>query len=248
MTSPMPAPSSGAADLSSFTIKAVMAISAGVIEEANVNAANIVSAANADASNRIRSANNELRSKQASLARYKQSVNNQRVLDNTGQAVEAALINYRRSRDSATQDNFEQQIAFAEQAGAQAAASAFSGLQGGVADIVNGTTALRKARLQQRAEEALRQSDYDAGKRQAQMIQAGLDNLDFTDINEGLDYGRDVAIKQQYSGSVLGQIIGAGLSDAKGLGNIAAGAKSFFSSSSTTMTGPGGLPADGRIP
>ena len=35
-----------------------------------------------------------------------------------------------------TNDNFEQQIAFAEQAGAQAAAGALSGLTGGVADIV----------------------------------------------------------------------------------------------------------------
>lgn len=218
------------ADAADFGIKAIMGISQGVIAEAQANAANMVNEANAYASNLVRKANNELRASRANLARYTQSVNNQRTLDNAGSNAEAALINYRRARDSAVNDDFEQQIAFAEQAGAQAAAAALTGLSGGVADIVAGTSALRKARLQGRVQEAMRQGDWDAQRQQVNIMQAGWDSLDQSEITADLDYSVDIATKQTRGGNLLLDIMGG--QDMKGVANIVAGASSFFKSSS----------------
>lgn len=184
-------------------LKAIMGISSGITEKAQVNANNIVNSANAYASNLVRAANNELRIGRNQLARYNQNENNARVLQNTGSALEAAAINFRRSRDSASGDDFENQIAFSEQAGAQAAAAALSGLTGGVADMVNGTTALRKARLQQRSDQALKQGDWDAAQRNQQIAQAGWDSLDSSEISDDLDYSIDVAVKQVRSGNLF---------------------------------------------
>jgi serine protease inhibitor len=231
--------SKGLMEAADFGIKAIMAISEGVIEEANINASNIINQANVTARNTMRSANNELRSKQGSLARYTKSINNQRVLANTASAAEAAIVNYRRSRDSATTDDFEQQIAFAEQAGAQAAASALSGLTGGVVDIVNGTTALRKARLQQRTADATRMADFDAAARTKQIMQAGYDNLDFSDIIDGLDSGNDVFSRRVYTGTLLGDLIKA--KTGTNMANVLEGTKAFFTPSNNPI-GPSGIP------
>ena len=188
-------------------LKAVMNISAGITEKAQVNANNIVNSANAYASNLVRSANNDLRTSRNRLARYTLGVNNARVMENTGSALEAATVNYRRARDSSVSDDFESQIAFAEQSGAQSAAAALSGLTGGVADIVNGTTALRKARLQQRSEQAAKQGDWDAGQRASQIAQAGFDSLDSSEISDDLDYSLDVAVKQVRGGNFLTDVL-----------------------------------------
>ena len=191
-----------------MAMTAITNISAGVTNRAQINASNTINAANAYANNLVRAANNELRSSRASLSRYVQGENNARVLENTGAALEASAINYRRARDSATGDDFENQIAFSEQAGAQAAAAALSGLTGGVADMVNGTTALRKARLQQRADQAMKQGDWDAAQRNRQIAQAGWDSLDQSEIAPDLDYSVDIAAKQQVTGGFLTEILG----------------------------------------
>ena len=191
-----------------MAIKAIMGISSGITNRAQARANNTVNEANTYASNLVRAANNDLRSSRSRLARYTLGVNNARVMENTGSALEAATINYRRARDSATSDNFESQIAFSEQAGAQSAAAALSGLTGGVADIVNGTTALRKARLQQRSEQAMKQGDWDAGRRASQMMQAGLDQLDSSEISDDLDYSLDVASKQTVNSSLWAEVYG----------------------------------------
>ena len=227
------------AEAADFGIKAIMSIGSGVIEEANINAANTVARANAAASNLMRGASNELRSKQASLSRYTQSVNNQRVLSNTASSAEVALTNYRRSRDSALQDSFEQQISFAEQAGAQAAASAFSGLSGGVADIVRGTTALRRQRIQQRVETAQKQGAYDASAHQRNIVMAGLDNLDQSSVMDGLDYGNDVATTRNYSGTLLSDLIRAKTNT--NIANVVNSAQGFFKQPNNPI-GPSGIP------
>ena len=217
------------AEMIQFGINALMGISNGITQKAQINAANTVNEANAWASNLVRAANNQLGAARGSLARYTQSVNNQRVLDNTGSAAEAAAINYRRARDSRESDNFEQQIAFAEQAGAQTAASALSGLTGGVADLVAGTTALRTARLKQRVLEAEKQGDWDAQQQQMNIMQAGWDSLDSSEITDSIDYSQDVAAKQTYSGNFLTQVLGG--QDSKTLANVTSMAAGFFKTS-----------------
>lgn len=220
-------------------LKAFMGISAGVTARANVQASNIVSSANAYANNTVRAANNELAAKRGSLARFTQSVNNQRVLDNMGESLAAAQTNYRRARDSEEQDDFETQLRFAEQAGAQSAASALAGLSGGVVDIVNSTTAMRKARLQQRAADAVKAGDFDAQLRFSQIQQAGWDSLDNSEISETLDYGKDVAVKQVYGGNLLSESLSG--QSGQSLANLTS---SFGSKSSTSQ--PAGRPNMGQ--
>jgi hypothetical protein len=226
-----------AAAIADFGIKAIMGLSAGITEQGQVDANNIVSAANAWASNLVRAANNTAKGSRASLQRFNQSVNNQRALDNMGSSMEAAAVNYRRARDSRTNDNFEKQIAYSEQAGAQAAASALSGLTGGVADLVAGTTALRKSRLQQRFNDATKQGDYDAAQRQQQIFQAGWDSLDSSEIAADLDYSIDVAQTQRRAGGFISDVMGQ--QDAKNMASAAATAGSWFKSlgSSTEQIG-----------
>lgn len=225
------------AEAANFGMKAIMGIGNGILADAEINATNKVNEANTYASNLVRSANNQLKGARASLSRYNQSVNNQRVLENSGSAAEAAQINYRRSRDSSISDDFESQIAFAEQAGAQAAASALSGLSGGVADIVAGTTALRKARIQQRQADATKGMDYDAAQRNKNILQAGWDSLDHSEISADIDYSTDVAVTKMGRGSnLLFDILGG--QDAKTLANISDGVKNFFKSKPSSVDIP----------
>lgn len=232
------------AELASIGMKMVMGIGQGVLADAEVNAANTISEANAAANNLIRAANNRLKGARSSLARFTQSVNNQRVLENTAGAVEAATVNYRRQRDAGIQDNIESQIALSEQAGAQAAASAFSGLSGGVADIVRGTTALRKARMVQRKADAIKGMDYDAAQRTKTIMQAGWDSLDHSEIAADIDYSRDVAVTRNRGGNFLSDMLGG--VDTKDIANVT----SFFSKSTfdafADRAGPTGSGSGGR--
>lgn len=203
------------------------------VNSANINAQNTVNAANVYASNLVRSATNELRASRGSLARYTQSVNNNRALENTGEQVTAAAVNYRRARDNATKASFEDQIAFAEQAGRQSAQAAFSGLTGGVADIVNGTSALRRARVQQKVDEASTQAAYDAGQRQRAIMLAGFDSLDQSEITDDIDYNTDVVqrrvapVASAHSSFLADLLIGQ---DPKALANVSSEAYSWFKS------------------
>ena len=185
-------------------ISAVQSMGQQASANAGVDANNTVNTANTAAANLVRSANNTLRAARGSLSRYNQSVNNQRTLENAGREAEAAAVNYRRARDSAINDSLENQIAFAEQAGAQRAASSLSNLTGGVADIVSGTTALRKARIQQRMDEATKQGDHDASLLQSRILQAGWDSLDHSEITDDLDYGVDMPVIKPVTASTLG--------------------------------------------
>lgn len=197
-------------------------ITAGYIAEANAKAQTTINEANAYASNLVRASNNKVAAARSSLARYTQSVNNNRVLENTGKAFTTNNVNYRRQRDAATSASLEDQIAQAEQAGRQAASSAFSGLSGGVADVVRHTTALRSARIQQRKEQAMAQADADQSQRTGALLQAGWDNLDSTDIVTNIDYGRDVAQRVEYSGGLFSEIVqGVMESDTKSMANVA---------------------------
>jgi hypothetical protein len=183
--------------ISSLALDAIGAASSAKAAATNVANKRVVDAANTAAANLVRAANNELASKKGSLDRYNQSVNNQRVMESTGSAIEAATMNYRRARDSALQDDFEQQIKFAEQAGSQAAAAAFSGIQGGVVDVINSTSALRKSRIQQRMDTSLKQGDYDARVRIGNIALQGWDSLDSSVIADNIDHNVNVAQSYQ---------------------------------------------------
>lgn len=215
------------------------AITGGVLNEANAKAQNTISEANTYASNLVRASNNKVAASRANLARYVQSENNNRVLTNVGKTFNTNNVNYRRARDAAESASLEDQIAQAEQAGRQAAASAFSGLTGGVSDIIRNTTALRSSRIQQRKEQAMAQMDSDQAERTGALLQAGWDNLDQTDITAGIDYGQDVAQTFNAGGGLLSEVIqGIAGTDTKTLANVSQwGQKKYTDWFSTPMTG-----------
>lgn len=234
--------------LFSVASTALQGLDAALEKQKNAKLENTITEANVYASNLIRGANNELKGARGSLARYNQSVNNQRTLENAGKDAEAAKVNYLRARDSAMSDDLEQQIAFSEQAGAQAAASALSGLTGGVVDLVNGTTALRKARIQQRVDDVAKSTAYDAGQRQGAILQAGWDSLDYSEISDDLDFSQDVGVYKSTNVNWLAAISSG--QDPKNLANLAGGAAGFFKSGGfdafADRAGPTGSGLDGR--
>ena len=223
------------AEVINFGIQAIMGLSNGyladanttinnTLSQANVTANNTINAANTYASNVVRSATNQLKASRGALARYTQSVNNNRSLANMGEQVAASTINYQRAKDSALQSSFEDQIAYAEQAGRQSAQAAFSGLTGGVADIVNGTSELRRSRIEQRVRESFSQADYDASQRTRAIMLAGFDSLDQSEITDELDYNTSVLQQQvapttSRNGNWLTDILIG--QDVKSLANIA---------------------------
>lgn len=196
------------AQAAEFGINAIIGLGQGYLARVQAEAQNTIGEANTAAANLLRKAGNELSAKKGSLARYTQMINNQRAMENTGSQIEAAAVNYRRARDGAISDDLESQIAFAEQAGAQAASSAASGLSGGIADLVSGTTALRKARVQARQAENLRLADYDAGRAAADIYRQGLDSMDQSGITDDIDFGMNVFTAQKRAGNLFTDIMG----------------------------------------
>jgi hypothetical protein len=183
-----------------FGFDILMGLGAREMDKARVNAENTINEANTYAANLMRGANNELASKRGSLARWTQSVNNQRVAKNTGSAMEASAVNYRRQSDERGRASFEQQIAFDEQAGAQAAAGAFSGLTGGVIDAVAGTVALRRSRILEADKARTKAVAFDQGREQAAILREGLSAMDMNTIVDDIDYSTNVFTAQAKPG------------------------------------------------
>jgi hypothetical protein len=177
-------------------IKGIMGYSQASTQRKITAIENKVAAANADNANRVRSTGNAFEAAKGSLSRYLQSVNNNRTLEAGGEALEQNLINARRQEDTELAGDFETAIRSAEQNGAQAAAAAFAGVGGEVADNISMATKL----MQQRAQfEAQKNQDfrlYDYSRRAATIQTQTIRSLDSSLIFDALDYGTDVAQKK----------------------------------------------------
>jgi len=231
----------------SVGMNVLSSLSAGYAEAANIKAKNTVNSATTIANNLMRGANNELLSKRNALARFVQNENNKRVMTQTGREQEASLINYRRSRDAAASGDFEAQIGFAEQAGAQAAMSGASGLVGGISDIVASTSALRVARIKQYSLQSLGQADWDASQRQRDILASGLGSLDQSFIVDDIDYSLDTHVDQRRGGNAFGDVLRGVASNPQAAQGLANG---FFNTPSYSAfadrAGPIGSGSDGR--
>lgn len=162
-------------------------------EQAKAN--NMLSAVNAEAGNKVRTAKNAVEAKTNSLKRWMQSVNNNRVLDQGGSAIEANAVNFRRNMDAAAFEDFGTQVRRAEQMGAAAAAQGASRVGGAVVDMVNGATALRDALSQQRTDDIRKMQGFDAAQRAASIMRQTVGSLDNSIILDTFDTNRDVAQK-----------------------------------------------------
>lgn len=192
---------------------------------------NTVEGANAYAANLLRGAKNDLTAVKGRLARANQAENNARTLRAGGKAMEVHQVNYRRARDSETLSSFEDQIKFAEQAGAAVAAQAFSGVTGSVVDVVNGTTALRQARAKYAQDKRTKQVDYDAANRLADIERTTIQSMDTSSLIDDLDYNVNLAnTVQNQSGIGLGGVLEIGKAFMSSYSGGGGGGKSFSGS------------------
>lgn len=196
------------AEMAQFAINAVMGVSKGYLEGEMIAAENRVNEANTIASNLIRASGNKLSAAKGSLARFNQTVNNSRVMQSSGEQASVALGNYRRARDNADKGDFESQVQFAEQAGSQAAASAASGLTGGVVDMVNSTSALRNARIKDNVQQSKEFGSFDVAAQQGRILRAGIEGMDNSSIMDGIDYTIDVHSNKKRAGNLWTDING----------------------------------------
>jgi hypothetical protein len=160
-------------------------------EQAKLN--NRLSKVNAEAANKVRGASNAAAAAEGSLARWVQSVNNQRQLDSGGDALEANVVNYRRQSDAGLTQDFASSIREAEQAGAAAAAQAVSGIAGNVTDTVNASMALRNSIVQQQVEDFRGFQNYDTARRAGSIYSQMIGGMDNSLIFDALDHNVDVA-------------------------------------------------------
>lgn len=176
-----------------------MAGAASASSTANANAAaqSTINKANADAENILRPTRNELTQAKGRLARANQIESNRRTAQAGGRALEAAVSNANRAKDNAVKGSLEQQIGFAEQAGAAHAKQAFAGITGSVVDMVNGTTALRRARITQDVTDKVATMGFDAKNVALDIQRAMIENQDTSSIMDNLDYGFSVASSPQ---------------------------------------------------
>lgn len=215
-------------EAASMALQLFSAFGQNRVEKAKVRAENTINAANVWAGNLMRGANNELAAKRGALARYNQSENNRRVAKETGSQLEAAAVNYRRQRDERDRGSLEQQIAFSEQAGVQAAAAASSGLIGGVADMVAGTVALRRSRIEQAAATTAEAASFDTARQKSNILAAGLSSMDSSSIIDDIDYGIDVYAPKALP-SATNVVLGVAAKNMGNLGTLASGLKPKFS-------------------
>ena len=172
----------------------------GQATRAQVAANNRLSILNANVSNQLRGWGNVAEAAKSSLARWVQSVNNQRTLDAGGDELEANIVNYRRTSDASLLASFRHGIQEAEQAGAMAAAAAMNGVDGNVVDMVNGSVALRDSIVRQRFAEVGQMQAADTALRAGRIMSQMVGGLDNSIIVDALDYNVDVAQQQAQIG------------------------------------------------
>lgn len=180
------------AQAASAAISFLGAFGSASVEKARARINTRLSAAQAEASNIVRAGANEYKAAEGHLARWVQSVNNQRRLDMGADNLEAAVVNYRRQSDARVRERFSDSIRAAEAEGAAIARQGFSGVTGAVSDMVNASMALRQSITEQAARDFEGMAAYDLQKRKAGLMSEMIGGLDQSLIFDALDYNEDV--------------------------------------------------------
>jgi hypothetical protein len=146
-----------------------------------------------------------------------QSVNNQRALTAGAKAAEDTSRNFFRTADAYAYNSLSQGVQKAEQAGASVAGAAAAGVEGGVTDMVNLSTRLRSAMVEQRSKDVLRMQASDTERRAGDIMSQTIQGLDTSLIVDSLDYTTDVA-NQKGKQSFLSAAVGGAASTFGGAG------------------------------
>lgn len=176
---------------------------------AQVDANNEISDLNAKTGNSLRQAKNAESAAEGGLARFVQSVNNNRALEAGGNAQEALVVNAVHGDTMRLQRSFSQSIQAAEQAGHAAASQASAGVSGNVVDMVNASTALRDSIVQQSVADDQTAQDYAVSRRAGNIASQMVSGLDSSVIMDTMDYNVDVAQHQAKFGKLSSMLHGA---------------------------------------
>jgi phosphoenolpyruvate-protein kinase (PTS system EI component) len=172
------------------------AVTNGQQAKEDIRSRNELRKANASAANVVREANNTKAAALGNLARWMQSVNNNRALDNAALSLEQVKTNYLRQVDSSRAGDFQRQLQMQEQSGAYVAARAYNGISGNVADMVGGSMALRQAMAEQTTAQYYQTAEYDQKRKVQALNQQLVGGLDQSLILDALDYNRNVTLEE----------------------------------------------------
>ena len=177
--------------------------------------ANRVAGIQADTANSIRGINNSVlaytNARDAAitgLQRWRQTVHNSRVYENTAKDQEASEVNYARSKDARARASFSDQIRFAEEEGRMAASAAASGITGSVVDMLNATSRMRKGITDTAQAENNRLADSDHQRHLKSTYWANLDQLDYgliLDNPRSVDFRNDTAQTRSLVAGISGK-------------------------------------------
>jgi hypothetical protein len=191
----------------------------GELTQAQTRINNRLSVVNADAKNRTRQASNTAQAAQGNLARWVQSVNNNRALRAGGEALEQTIVNAKRADDADLAQGFAASIRSAEAQGMAAASQARAGVNGQVVDMVNASVALRDSIVRQRFADHVDTKSYDTARRAASIMSQTIGGLDSSVILETMDYNKDVAqtqhVQSRFANAITGMFEGMGMTGAK---------------------------------
>lgn len=145
--------------------------------------------------NEVVAANNQRDKAITGLQRWRQGVHNSRVYENAAKDQESSEVNFSRGRDARARASFSDQVRYAEEEGRMAASAAASGITGGVVDMINATSRMRKGMVDTAMAENNRLSESDHTRQLAATYWSNLDQMDYSlilDNPRGMDYGNDL--------------------------------------------------------
>lgn len=177
---------------SQAVLQLVSAWAANKTARADIKNQNMLAKVNAQAQNQVREAQNALQAAESNYARWAQSVQNQRRLRVSGKQAEAAQQSLARLQDQRTSGDLARGVRAAEEQGMLAARNAFSGVAGGVSDVVAGTIALRAAIEQQQATQTGEQQAFEIRERAGEVASDAIQGLDNTAILSNLNFNQAI--------------------------------------------------------
>lgn len=167
---------------------------------------NRVDASNVETSNRIKRSNNVAEMATNSLARYMQSLNSQRAMNDVGEAIGASTVQALRNSDASINQDILADLSAMEELGAAAATQGATGTMGMSADSVSAATDLRNSITNQLALNAKAGATYEAARQRVNLTQQMFAAPDSSVIMDSLDYS--YAVAQPTSGPSNLSVIG----------------------------------------
>lgn len=152
---------------------------------------------------------NEREAASASLARFSQSISNERKLRAAGAAINAQGQNIANAMDAATTGTFGQRLAAAEELGAASVGAAAAGVGGGSVDAYRRTLMLNQAIQEEAQASALKADTFNA-----ELARGDIINNAVADLNNDSYFGNfDYTIYQDHlkTKNVLGAMVAVGV-------------------------------------